>query len=698
MTDAPRSGISVKGPVTRRLLGLFIICSVVPTTWFALFTEGRVTQSLMEEADRSLATAAKWQGAQLFARLTTISERAQNRLGELSLEALESDVTLKALDPLRGHFRAFAIVAPQSTRILAGDSIPTPTLTQGQLDHLRSGRELLYEDRTHEAEGSSFILVHPLAPDRWLLGALRQEAVWGPNAVPIGPHRVDVFSVLGPISESATDQDLELSQIASWGIGDLEPLEWELEGETLRGSLWTLPLEFTFGCEPWTVVASTNREKILAPVEGYRSTFYRLVAITTLAVALLALGLIRRQVKPLTVILDGTRRVARGELSTRIELERRDEFGVLAHDFNSMAEELEQHFHTNATVRAVTEAILGASELDTVIERLLRDLPRLLPEASIQVLIDTPIGLERHRLPAGIEGVKPLTDIVILEDEHRAKLLEMHESWIEIAGEHAWLERVVHRHEDEGTAWFFPMAVTGKFLGGITIGDQLELGQRQFVRQIANQGAIALSNTRLIASLESMSWETLCVLARTVDAKSPWTAGHSDRVAHIARKLASSMGLSDVDQERIFRGALLHDVGKVGTPIELLDKAGPLTAPEYELIQEHVLIGCRILGSVETFLPLVPMVRSHHERFDGNGYPDGLAGQDIPLDARLVSIADAYDAMVSDRPYRTALGAEESLRRIRAGSGSQFDPACVEALLHLMSANPDALVLSEEKG
>ena len=698
MTKASRTEASVQGPIARRLLGLFILCSVVPTTWFAFFTEGRVTTSLLAEGDRQLASTAKWQGVQIFERLTTVAERVGNHVVEESHRPGSFEGELRAFDPLRGLVSAFGVINARTQEWVAGDAIPPPLLNDRERRHLESGRSVLHSVQAKTRADAGFVLVHEIDADRWLVSVLLREAVWGPDSVSIDRDRIDVFSFEGPISEEAMDENLDVASILTWGTRDLEPFEWSHDEEVLRSSLWTLPLEFTFGCSPWTVIASTSREEILSPIRGYRSTFYRLVLITALAVCFLGLRMIRRQVEPLSVILRGTRSVAGGDLRTRIELDRRDEFGVLADDFNAMTEQLERHFHTNATVRAVTEVILGASELDAVILRLLEHLPRLLPDASIQVLIDAPIGVERHWLPGGGENVRPVIDIVALDEVPRAQLLELEESWVKVAGDYAWLERLVSPSSSDAATWFFPMTVTEKFLGAIVVSDDLGLERRQFVRQIANQGAIALSNTRLISSLESMSWETLCVLARTVDAKSPWTAGHSDRVAHTSRKFAAAMGLEETDQERIYRAALLHDVGKVGIPIELLDKASPLSAREYEVIQEHVLTGCRILGSVETFAPLLPTVRSHHERFDGNGYPDGLKGTDIPLDARIVAVADAYDAMVTDRPYREGIGQEEALRRIRAGTGTQFDPECVGKFLEMMSLNPDALLAREVKG
>src|SRR5262249_48902639 len=144
-------------------------------------------------------------------------------------------------------------------------------------------------------------------------------------------------------------------------------------------------------------------------------------------------------------------------------------------------------------------------------------------------------------------------------------------------------------------------------------------------------------------------------LTATIEARDAYTAGHSERVARIGVILAEQMGLSHAEVSDVYLGGLLHDIGKIGIPDAVLQKDGPLTAQEYAHIKRHVVIGDRIVASIKPFDRLRPGVRSHHERFDGKGYPDGLAGADTPRLARILAIADACDAMMSPRRYRPAL-------------------------------------------
>lgn len=202
---------------------------------------------------------------------------------------------------------------------------------------------------------------------------------------------------------------------------------------------------------------------------------------------------------------------------------------------------------------------------------------------------------------------------------------------------------------------------------------------RRSAREI-EQGLVALDRVerRLeysLADLESHSVGTLLALTQAVDAKDSYTAAHSVNVADYASALAKVMGRSDLETQ-VERAGLVHDIGKIGTPEELLLKPGGLTPDEFEVVKRHSADGATIITSIPFLSDVVDAVRAHHERWDGGGYPDGRAGDGIPLSARILAVADAFDAMTSNRPYRKAMPVGEALEEIRRYSGSQFDPDC----------------------
>ena len=191
--------------------------------------------------------------------------------------------------------------------------------------------------------------------------------------------------------------------------------------------------------------------------------------------------------------------------------------------------------------------------------------------------------------------------------------------------------------------------------------------------------------------IEELSLERLQALVHFLEEKDPYTRGHSVRVAHYSARVGRMMGLPPGVMDVIALGAELHDIGKIGVSEVVLHKAGKLSDAEYHHIMEHPAIGARILAPLMRDVPAsLAIVRSHHERLDGKGFPDGLKGDDIPLEVRVVTVADSFDAMTSVRPYRPALSVEKALRELEQGKGSQFHPPAVDAFL---AAFPDKAAL-----
>ena len=184
----------------------------------------------------------------------------------------------------------------------------------------------------------------------------------------------------------------------------------------------------------------------------------------------------------------------------------------------------------------------------------------------------------------------------------------------------------------------------------------------------------------LIDDLEQAE-NVLVSLATALDAKDNYTRGHSERVANYAEALGGFLGLDRAERRTLRRAGLLHDIGKIGTRLDYLQKPGPLTPAEYEEVKKHPVIGYEICLPLRTMAPLLALIRGHHERLDGRGYPDGLSGDAIPLPLRCLSVADVYDALTSDRSYRKALGQEEAMRLMRQeASVGMWDLRIIDAL------------------
>jgi len=221
-----------------------------------------------------------------------------------------------------------------------------------------------------------------------------------------------------------------------------------------------------------------------------------------------------------------------------------------------------------------------------------------------------------------------------------------------------------------------------------TIKDQLVMTYVEETRSLAE--ALTKKTIELAQKNESLHrllLNTIESLAATLEARDNYTEGHSRRVAMMAKATSQGLGWDQTFQESLEIAGLLHDLGKIGIPDAILNKPARLTEREFARMKDHPLLAAQILGKIEGLEEIARWVRYHHERMDGQGYPEGLAGKAIPLGARILAVADAYDAMVSDRPYRQALSPEEAVLELQKGRGRQFDENILEVFLTVLD-NP----------
>jgi putative nucleotidyltransferase with HDIG domain len=194
-----------------------------------------------------------------------------------------------------------------------------------------------------------------------------------------------------------------------------------------------------------------------------------------------------------------------------------------------------------------------------------------------------------------------------------------------------------------------------------------------------------------VAKVREQHLATIAALSRSMEVKDGYTAGHTERVSDIAVAIARRMGYKGADIDAIEVGALLHDIGKIGIPERILHKPGPLDDEEWKVMQRHPVLSESILSGIGLSPIVLEVARSSHERIDGKGYPDGLAGEEIPLHARIVLVADAFDALTTDRPYRHACTARAAMEEIRAYTGTQFCPEVLAALERVYTEKPEIL-------
>ena len=355
-----------------------------------------------------------------------------------------------------------------------------------------------------------------------------------------------------------------------------------------------------------------------------------------------------------------------------------------------MADRLGKQFKTLTAISDIDQSILSALDTDKIVEIVLNRIHDIIPCDSVSVMLlymsdqnwaVTYIKDKKTSLGKEVETI-------LLTPEDLKKIFENSEFFVtKLSYPLPDYLKPLARYGMKSFV-ILPLFIKQILSGIITLGyhKPTTLNEESIsqARQVADQVAVAFSNARLIEELNQLHSGTLTALAHAIDAKSRWTAGHSERVAKLALKIGNALQFSPEKLETLRRAALLHDIGKIGVPAAILDKTGKLSDIEEQFIREHVRRGASILEPIAAFTEIMPIVLHHHEQFDGLGYPDGLAGEAINLSARILAVADAFDALVSNRPYRQAEDREQAIKIIEQGAGSKFDPQIVRGLSEVM--------------
>lgn len=637
----------------RRIALLFFLCAAAPLLVFAGVTLVHVRGQLLEQSGERLATLGK--------------EAAQGLTSRLHVAALVLERADASGDGSGSFSRVWKTPGPSHPDWETDPALPA-SLAEGAAERVRGGEPLLVAmDGTaalgrlvRGTEGRTEIAWATLRPDYlrgwvlpWESGGPRSPlpagvelCLLGPDGVPLAPCRPGLRDALAA-GEGEDARDRVRVEF-----------RWESAGERWLSSTRLLFLRAAFGAPEWRIVVSEPASRALAPVAAFERTFLLATLLALLVVPFLSQVQIRRNLEPLRELQAGTRRIAERDFRSRIHIESGDEFEDLGASFNAMAERLGRQFGALATANEIDRAILGAIDTDTILETALERGPEVLPGVELAVVTRDDAGRETLHGPMGAAA----------------------------------------RADGAGGWERFPVRLDGSVHGAVLVRSASGLtdDDRQHAGQLADRLAVALSNARLVRELERMNMETIAAFARAIDAKSHWTAGHSERVTALALELGRELGLPEEELEILHRGGLLHDIGKIGIPGAILDKAGPLDDDEFQLIRAHPAIGARIVQPIARFQSIVPIVRHHHERYDGLGYPDRLAGEEIPLLARVVAVADVYDALRSERPYRAAMPLEKVARNLAGDAGTAFDPAVIAAFERVLARTEDGLWTLEE--
>ena len=420
-----------------------------------------------------------------------------------------------------------------------------------------------------------------------------------------------------------------------------------------------------------------------------RTTMYALPAAlaTALALALLMAGAIRRPLRKLALAATA---IADGDTHQHIEVESRDELGVVAEAFNTMSARITHTLEgMSQKIRNLSVEMSSLSAFGATLAQMpdARAEMRRLTEMVLEVYAASYAALYlyeddelRLAASAGAHGelfdrVEELCTQAALSGEPCAARITDQTGTVTLGREVG----------DGALALAMPLVMKGFVAGVIAIssasGADLHEDDLSLLATIAGQITFALQNAEAYQQLDDMYLETVTALATAMEAKDQYTAAHADMLSKMAVGVGQRLELNATELRQLQYAAVLHDIGKIGIPGSVLNKPGKLDDEEFALMAQHTIIGERIISRIQYLQPISLIVRSAHERWDGAGYPDGLAGEDIPLAARILLVCDAFHAMTSDRPYRKALPTAAAITELEKHAGSQFDPAVADAFL-----------------
>ncbi len=477
--------------------------------------------------------------------------------------------------------------------------------------------------------------------------------------------------------------------------------ELSVDGERHLASYWTLFTKPRFRAGSWTVILIEPRSQILAPVAGFRTVFPFAVLATLWVVLLLSIRAIKHRMAPLEVLKSAAQEMADERFDCRVDVHSGDEFEDLADTFNNMAERLDQQFSAMATRGEIDRAILSSLDAQTIARTLVTRASDLFEcDIAMLAVFNREKPTDARLVTRGHESEHGVSESEVRFSPLDIEQLRNHPEHVRLGAEgnpvpKALVDAVGNLEAAIALPVFLGerLAAVMAFAGASC--SDFPPSQAAAARQMADQLGVALSNSALVDELQRLNLETIEAFARAVDAKSPWTAGHSERVTVLSLGIGRELGLDPYELDCLHRGALLHDVGKLGVSARILDKPAKLDEEETTRIRAHPEIGVRILEPISAFREILSMVGQHHERVDGSGYPSGLSGDGIDLKARILSVADVYDAMTSRRPYRDGVSEDRVIKFIVEGAGRQYDFDVVQAFLRIIgeaqSENPAEL-------
>lgn len=404
--------------------------------------------------------------------------------------------------------------------------------------------------------------------------------------------------------------------------------------------------------------------------------------------------------KPISKLNVQTTGIAEGNLDLRTEIISKDEIGNLSASINKMAgriketiDSINKRMETISVMNKIDKAVLSSISRSDLIDRVTSIVSELFRDCMVALAIADYDKQKYVVLSHYIKGIKKnqggegtLTFSTIGE-----KNLEKNRTFFILDGQAdreylALLNSLIHQSYKH--IMNIPVVLDEDYIGSLIVGKDVEDPFTEFeietLKALADQTGVAMKSVKYFEEKEHLFLGILMALSKTIDEKSKWTYGHSARVTEYAGKLAVKMGMNDAFITDLKISANLHDIGKIGVPEVILDKPGKLSSDEFDIIKKHPAAGASIIEKIPGYEKFVNGILFHHEAWNGNGYPHGLEGREIPLMGRLIAVADVYDSLISDRPYRSGMSIDDTMAILLSERGKKLDPNIVDMMIEII--------------
>jgi HD-GYP domain-containing protein (c-di-GMP phosphodiesterase class II)/HAMP domain-containing protein len=683
----------------RRIFFVFFLCALIPVCGLAVIAYQHVSQQLDEQSQTRLKRTVKTYSLFLYERFLILETEMTLAATHLSKSAgnLSESIEKNFLKRLQNRFNAMVLFNQDGdSSVLFGQIGEIESFNEKENNHLKTGNSLV-KNIDNSGGKPDLIMIIRLDPQKpgagFLVGKINPVYLLALNREYHLPKNTDLLIRDGSqkILYRSFQEDSSLPPNFCQKIVDRSSgyFEFDWQNESYLACFRWIFMEPKFLIPGFNITFIQSETDAFLQMVEFKHIFPQVILLSLLVTVVLSIYFIRKSLEPLRMLKEGTHQIAGNNFNHRVEIASRDEFEELGEAFNQMAVRLNDQFNALETSAHITRSVLSSLETQSILDTVLSRMADCLSCESVAIGLlnkDQPGRIQCYLTGSQAEkGIRKInrkllpSNLISLHNNQEFLIIEQKQD----------LPDYLSMLDSDGIGAYLvlPIFLDGNLAAMITLAYRNAAGlndDRFRGRQMADQVAVALSNSHLVEKLNRLNWGTLKAFARAVDAKSPWTAGHSERVTKFVLKMTDILIPDRKERENLHRAALLHDIGKLGIPVAVLDNPGKLSQKEYETIKTHPQIGARILEPIEAYAAIIPIVLQHHERFDGKGYPNGLSGNAIHLGARILAVADAFDAMRSDRPYRVGMPLERVMGIIQQESGRQFDPVVVEALMNII--------------